>query len=62
MHPPYSRAARARQDIVGLIAHALREWLNGNGLPVSEIYEVIDARITEEINSAVEDALREIHD
>jgi hypothetical protein len=60
MHSPYTRAARVRQDIVGVIAHALREWVNGNGLPVPEIYEVIDARIDTEINEAVADALREI--
>jgi hypothetical protein len=59
MPPSYNRAARVRQDIVGAIAHALREWLNGHGLPVTEIYEVIEARIDREINEAVCDALRE---
>jgi len=57
---PYIRAARARQDVVGIVAHALREWLHGHGLPIAEIYEAIDARIDTEINEAVQDALREI--
>jgi hypothetical protein len=56
----YSRAARVRQDVIGVVAHALREWLNGRGLPILEIYEVIEARIDTEINEAVCDALREI--
>jgi hypothetical protein len=60
MPPPYSRAARVRQDVVGVIAHALKEWLNGHGLPVTEIYEVIEARVEEEIRIAVQDALQEI--
>ncbi len=59
MPPLHDRAARARQDIVAIVAHALREWLNGNGLSVGEIYEVIEARIDTEINEAVQDALRE---
>jgi hypothetical protein len=56
----YIRAARARKDVVGIVAHALREWLHGHGLPIAEIYEVIDARIAAEIDEAVADALREI--
>jgi hypothetical protein len=46
--------------VVGIVAHALREWLHGHGLPIAEIYEAIDARIDTEINEAVQDALREI--
>ncbi|MGO8924904.1 MAG: hypothetical protein ACLQF4_18450 [Xanthobacteraceae bacterium] len=59
MPPPYSRAARVRQDIIGIVTHALREWLRGNGLPIAEIHEVIDARIDAEIAEAVQDTLRE---
>jgi hypothetical protein len=57
--PLYTRAHRVRQDVIGIVAHALREWLHGHGLPITEIYEVIDARIDTEINEAVRDALRE---
>jgi len=49
MPPPYSRAARVRQDVVGIVAHTPREWLHGHGLPITEIYEVIDARTDAEI-------------
>ena len=59
MRPPYSRAARVRQDVIGIVAHAQREWLHGNGLPVAEVWEAIEARIDTEINDAVADALRD---
>jgi hypothetical protein len=59
MPPSYSRAARVRQDVIGIVAHALREWLHGHGLPIAEIYEVIDARIDTEIDEAVRDALHD---
>lgn len=61
MHRPlHTRAARVRQDVIGIVAHAMREWLHGHGLPKAAVYEVIDARIDTEINEAVQDALREI--
>jgi len=60
MHPPYKRAARVRQDVIGIIAYGQREWLHGNGLPGAEIWEAIEVRIDTEINEAVQDALREI--
>ncbi len=59
MRPPYSRAARVRQDVVGIVAHTPREWLHGHGLPITEIYEVIDARTDAEIDEAVRDALHD---
>jgi hypothetical protein len=63
MHPPYSRAERAGQDVIDIVARALREWLRGNGLPVQEIHECVAARIEESNREAVQDALNEIrHD
>lgn len=57
--PTYSRATRVRKDVIGIIAHGQREWLHGNGLPIAEIHEAIDARIAEEISSAVQEAIFE---
>jgi hypothetical protein len=54
-----NRAARVRQDVIGIIAHAQREWWHGHGLPVAEIWQAIEVRIETEINEAVQDALRE---
>ena len=48
-----------RKDVIGILSHSLREWLHGNGLPIAEIHEVIDARVDAEINEAIQDALRE---
>jgi hypothetical protein len=59
MPSPRTRAACVRQDVIGIVAHAQREWLHGHGLPVAEIWEAIDVRIDTEINEAVQDALRE---
>jgi hypothetical protein len=59
MRSHHIRAACARQDIVGILAHALKEWLHGHGLPIAEIYEAIDTRIGTEISEAVQDALRD---
>jgi hypothetical protein len=60
MPSQHSRAARVRKDVIGIVTHAQREWLHGNGLPAADIWEVIEARIDTEINEAVQDALREI--
>jgi hypothetical protein len=60
MSSHHSRGARVRRDVIGTVAHALHAWLHGHGCPIVEIYEIIDARIDEEISEAVQDALREI--
>jgi hypothetical protein len=49
-----------RQDVIGILAHTLREWLHGNGLPIEEVYACVDTRIEEAIREAVQDAIREI--
>lgn len=60
MRPIYSRERRLRQDIIRMLADALLDWSHGDPLPAAEVCDNVDARITTEINEAVQDALREI--
>jgi hypothetical protein len=60
MRPLYSRPVRVRKDILGIVAHAQREWVHGNPLSIAEIHAAIETRIDEEISAAVQDAISEI--
>jgi hypothetical protein len=60
MPSSYIRAARARKDVLRIVAHSLAEWVRGSGLPITETHEAIDTRIATEIDEAVADTLREI--
>jgi hypothetical protein len=39
--PIYSRTRRLRQDIIRILADALLNWSNGDGLPAAEVCDAV---------------------
>jgi hypothetical protein len=44
-----NRAARLRQDILHLVADALRAWARGDGLAAGELHDAIDSLPDDEL-------------